>query len=60
MPEKKEDAVAIVQKWEELARTYSPQDLTEAEKAWFDRAKFADEQSKKAGFVLGGKVNLTD
>jgi len=58
MAEKREDAETIVKKWDSLARDYSPQALSDEEKARFDQARSADEQSERSGFVLGGKITL--
>jgi hypothetical protein len=49
----------IMEGWARFSREYTPGGLNEQEEAQFARARFAEEQAKKTGFVLGGPLKIS-
>ena len=50
------DEARVFEGWEAFGREYVPEELTTEERAQFDRARLADEQTKSANYVVGGRV----
>jgi hypothetical protein len=57
MKDTKGDESRIVEGWERISQEYRAGELNEQEKAQFEKARFADEQTQRRSFTLGGQIN---
>mgnify|MGYP001576293313 CR=1 FL=1 len=48
---------SIVEGWVSITKEYRAGELNEQEKAQFGKARFADEQTQRKSFTLGGQIN---
>lgn len=48
---------SIVEGWKRISQEYRAGELNEQEKAQFEKARFADEQTQRKSFTLGGQIN---
>lgn len=58
MEKEKKETEVILEAWYSLSKDYRPERLTEEERAKFDQVRFAEDQSRKSEFALGGRINL--
>jgi hypothetical protein len=56
MNERRGDERAVLEGWQAFGREYAPEELSTEERAQFDRARLADEQTKNTNYVVGGRI----